>query len=358
MQMTKAMMNASWLEFLNRSGARLENGIARDFGDAMGELVAARDASTATVVSPLAHLGLIDCSGEDAADFLHNQLTTDIKHLAPDSAQHTAWCTAKGRMFASFLLYREPQGYGALVASDLASAVHKRLQMYVLRSKVKISDRSNESALIGVSGKDAEAALRTAGLPVPEKALAVADGSGTDASPSPVRVIRLDERRFVVVAAGESAPALWTALAAKARAVGTPAWNWLEIDAGIVLVTKATSEEFVPQMANFDKIGAVSFHKGCYPGQEIVARAQYLGRIKRHLYRLQTSAAISAGTTIVAPENPEHPWGIVANVAASPDGAYDALAVLQESYAEATSLNFGRADGPAIDVSRIVRVEA
>jgi folate-binding protein YgfZ len=357
MQMTKAMMNASWMEFLNRSGARLENGIVRDFGDRIGELVAARDASTTTVVSPLAHLGLIDLSGEDATEFLHNQLTTDVKRLAPDSAQRTAWCTAKGRMFASFLLYREPSGYRAIVASDLASAVHKRLQMYVLRSKVKISDRSQESALIGVSGKDAEAALRAAGLAVPEKPLEVAGGTGNDAAPSPARVIRLGDTRFIVVA-GEGAQELWTALAANARAVGTPVWNWLDIDAGIVHVTAATCEEFVPQMANYDKIGAVSFHKGCYPGQEIVARAQYLGRIKRHLYRLQTSAAISAGTAIVAPENPEHPWGIVANAAASPEGAYDALVVLQESYAEATSLNFGRADGPAIDLTKIVRVEA
>ena len=143
-------MNARWLEFLNSSGACLAGGLIADFGDPVSEVIAARDA---TVLCPLTHLGLIECSGEDARDFLHNQLTTDINHLAPDAAQHTAWCTAKGRMFASFLLYREASAYRALLSADLVAAVHKRLQMYVLRSKVKIADLSESHCAIGLSGE-------------------------------------------------------------------------------------------------------------------------------------------------------------------------------------------------------------
>jgi folate-binding protein YgfZ len=335
------------MEFLGATGARIENGVVADFGDLSAELVAAREA---TVACPLAHLALIECSGDDAREFLHNQLTTDINHLTAEVAQNTAWCTAKGRMFASFILYREAKAYRALVSSDLAAAVQKRLQMYVLRSKVAIADVSEANRAIGLSGEHAEALLRDAGLPIPVKRLEV--GAFAEG-----KVIRLDPLRFIVVAASAAAQGLWSAFAAKARAVGTPAWNWLDIDAGITLVTRATSEEFVPQMANFDQIGAVSFHKGCYPGQEVVARAQYLGRIKRHLYRLQTSAPVAAGTTIVAPDNAEHPWGIVASAAPAPGGGYDALAVIQESYAEAASLHFGHPDGPAIAPDAITRVE-
>lgn len=324
-------MNANWQEFLGATGAKINNGRVTDFGDLSTELAFARNA---TIIAPLVHLALIECAGEDAKSFLHNQLTSDVNHLAPDSAQHSAWCTAKGRMQASFLLYRSGQAFRALLAEDLLAATQKRLQMFVLRSKVRLSALTGTNEIIGLAGPKAEAALASAGLPLPSEPL----GSSSFADGT---IIRLDDTRFVLVVSTTVAPELWRTLSALARPVGTPVWQWLDVQAGIPLITEPTKEAFVPQMANFDKIGGVSFHKGCYPGQEIVARTQYLGKVKRHLYRIHANAPIAAGTSIYPPETPEHPCGMVANAAPSPDGGFDALAVIQENFVEQSGLVLG-----------------
>ncbi len=335
------MMNLSWQEFLGSTGARIDNGMVENFGDLAAELVSAREA---TIMSPLVHLGLLECSGADAQTFLHNQLTSDVNHLPSEAVQYSAWCTAKGRMQASFLLYRDGPAYRGLFSAGLLAGIQKRLQMFVLRSKVLLTDLSGSHEFIGLSGPQAELALGNAGLPRPSRLLETRAVTGGT-------VIRLDQTRFVIVAGSESAADLWRKLAENARPVGTPAWQWLDIEAGIPLITEATKEEFVPQMANFDKIGGVSFHKGCYPGQEIVARAQYLGKIKRHLYRIHATSAVTAGMSIFAPESPEHPCGMIANAAPAPGGGYDALAVIQESFVESGDL---RLDAPNV---RIVTVE-
>lgn len=342
------MMNANWQEFLGASGARFDNGLVTDFGDLVAELVSARDA---TIVAPLVHLGLLECSGDDAKSFLHNQLTSDVNHLAPNAAQHSAWCTAKGRMQASFLHYRSGDTYRLLLSGDLLAAIQKRLQMFVLRSKVKLTDLTATTEIIGLSGPQAGAALTAAGLPMPEAPLVAATfAEGT--------IIRLDRGRFVVVVAATVAPDLWRRLSTCARPAGTPAWHWLDVKAGIPLITEATKEAFVPQMANFDKIGGVSFHKGCYPGQEIVARTQYLGKVKRHLYQIHSEAPLAAGASIYAPDSPEHPCGMVANAAPSPDGGYDALAVIQENFVELAGLSLGEAGGPGFVIAREAGAQA
>ena len=145
-------MNSCWQEFLGASGARIDNGSIAEFGNLSAELVAAQEA---TVIAPLLHLGLIEFTGEDATSFLHNQVTSDVNHLTADSAQHSAWCSAKGRMLASFLLYRQGTDFRALLSADLIAETQKRLQMFVLRSKVKIADLSSDFAIIGLSGPQA-----------------------------------------------------------------------------------------------------------------------------------------------------------------------------------------------------------
>lgn len=341
MEMSDAM-NANWQQFLGAAGARFDSGLATDFGDPAQELLAARDG---TVLAPLLHLGLIECAGEDAKSFLHNQVTSDINHLDADAAQHSAWCSAKGRMLASFLLHRQADSYLIRLAADLVPAIQKRLQMFILRAKVKVTDLSESHCLLGISGEQAERALAAAGLPVPAKALETAPF--TDG-----KVIRLSAARFEICVAGEAAPAIWRALAATARPVGIPAWQWLDIQAGIPLIGEATREEFVPQMANFEKIGGVSFQKGCYPGQEVIARTQYLGKVKRHLYRLNTAQDVAAGTPIFSPDNPEHACGMVANAAPSPDGGFAALAVVQENFV-AGDLELGSPGGPRCTVAAV-----
>ncbi|HRD88036.1 MAG: folate-binding protein YgfZ [Candidatus Accumulibacter sp.] len=337
-------MNANWQEFLRASGARVDRDQVADFGDAAAELAAAREA---TIIAPLSHLGLLELRGPDAASFLHNQLTSDVRHLADDRAQHSAWCSAKGRMLASFLLLHCGSDYILQLSADLLPFIHKRLSMFVLRSRLSISDCSGERQLIGIAGPQAESALLSAGLPVPPAPLDVA---ATGAS----LIVRLDDRRFELITSLDTASDLWRQLQAQARPAGTAAWQWLDIQAGVPLINEQTREEFVPQMAGLDQLGAVSFRKGCYPGQEIVARTQYLGKVKRHLYRAHCASPMTAGQAIYSASSPQQACGIIANAAAAPAGGHDALAIIQESFAAAGGLQLGNPGGAAIDVEPVV----
>ncbi len=337
-------MNLNWQEFLGAAGARIDGELVTDFGDAAGELANACDA---TLVSPLTHLGLIEVAGPDAAAFLHNQLTSDVKHLASEMAQHSAWCSAKGRMLASFLLFRNGPDYRLQLSADLLPPIRQRLQMFVLRSKVKITDLSGTQQVVGLAGPQAETALHSARLPVPPTPLstaAFAEGG----------VIRLDGRRFEIVVSLAAAPGLWQRLQPHARPVGTPVWHWLDIQAGVPLITEGTKEQFVPQMANFEQLGAVSFHKGCYPGQEIVARTQYLGKVKRHLYRAHSASPMAAGQAIYSEVNAEQPCGMVVNAAPAPAGGHDALVVVQESFVGVGVLQLAAAGGSPIEVEPVM----
>lgn len=336
-------MNPNWRSLLQERGAHFDtagNEIL-NFGDAAGELVAAR---TATVVCPLTHLGVIECAGDEATSFLHNQLTSDINHLGAAAAQHSAWCTAKGRMLASFLVWREGEAYRLALAGELAEAVVKRLTMYRLRAKVDIADRSDSIILIGVSGPQLAAVVEAAALPLPEAPLATADGGSA-------KVIRLDPTRAIIAVPADTAAECWPRLATLARPAGLHAWRWLDVQAGLPLVTAATREEFVPQMADFEKIGGVSFHKGCYPGQEVVARTQYLGKVKRHLYRVVSSVPLLAGDDLHSPDNPDQAAGKIVSSAPSPAGGFEALAVVQFNFAD--NLHLGSAEGPQVRATAV-----
>ena len=185
-------MNPNWRSFLESA----EGVFAADstdllhFGDAAGELAAA---GKQTVLVPLTHLGLLSASGEDAKSFLHSQFTSDINHLAADQAQHAGWCSAKGRMQASFLVWNDAADYRLLLAADLQDATQKRLQMFVLRAEVKLAALTDQSVLLGVGGDQAVEALNDAGLPVPAGTMNVAQANG-------VTVLRLDDKRYIVVA--------------------------------------------------------------------------------------------------------------------------------------------------------------
>ena len=336
-------MNPNWRSFLESADAVFADGSAEllNFGDAAAELQAA---ATHTVVVPLTHLGLISARGEDAKSFLHNQFTSDINHLADNQAQHAAWCSAKGRMLASFLVWREDDTYTMTLAADLQDAVMKRLQMFVLRAKVKLTNPSAETVLLGISGAQAAEVLQDAGLPCPEEPLSRASAGGAT-------VVGLDSDRFLVACPQADCATLWQKLTVKARPAGLPAWRWLDVQRAFPLVTLATKEEFVPQMADFEKIGGVSFHKGCYPGQEIVARTQYLGKVKRHLYRLSAEQSMQSGEDLFSPENPDQACGKIMSAAASPAGGHVALAVVQANFAN--SLHLQSREGPDVQATAV-----
>lgn len=335
-------MRQDWSDFLSRQGAR--NG-CEDFGDPGAELAAARDG---TVIVPLADFGVIRAAGEDAAGFLHNLLTNDVKSLPPDGLRFAGLCTAKGRLIASFHLWRDRNDDLLLMLSgDILAGILKKLSMYVLRSKVKLSDASDERVLVGLAGPDAEAALLGLGASVPFPLQVVPFEGG--------QALRLDERRLVLALEPQVAAAVWEKLSAKARPAGTAAWRWLEIAGGQPRIVAATQEAFVPQMANFEipAVGGVSFTKGCYPGQEVVARAQYLGKVKRRMYRAHLVAGATPGTRLFAPETGDPHCGDVAAVAPSPDGGFDLLVVVQANCAEGGQVRVGAPDGARLEFSSL-----
>lgn len=221
--------------------------------------------------APLTRYGLLSVSGGDARDFLHAQLTNDIKNLPPSRAALAGWCSAKGRLLASLLVVPAAQGFLLQLSRDLAPTVVKRLSMFVLRSKVKIADESDKWHQFGVWGG-------VPGLDVPRDALGVAEKES-------VLAVRAGDARFLVLSRQSR-------LFEEANRVAESRWTLDEIRAGRPLISAATQDQFVPQMVNFDTLGAVNFQKGCYPGQEIVARAQYRGQVKRRMKLLKAPPGV------------------------------------------------------------------
>jgi folate-binding protein YgfZ len=161
-------------------------------------------------------------------------------------------------------------------------------------------------------------------------------------------VIRVGEDKFVLVLLPEQAATVWQALRPLATPVGAPVWDWLRLNAGIPMIVAATQEQFVPQMVNLEAIGGVSFQKGCYPGQEIVARSQYLGKLKRRMFLAQVDAEAAPGDALYSADFEGQTTGTIVNAAPSPLGGFDVLAVAQIESAQTQTLHLKSADGAAL----------
>ncbi len=333
------MLNPAWQSFLEQHGAHIQDGVTSDFGDAAAERAAARDG---TILCDLGQFGLLKASGEDAQSFLQNLLSNDIKAVSPQHAQLSSLNTPKGRVLATFLVWQHGSDYFLQLHQSLAAAMQKKLSMYVLRSKVKIEDASARHVCLGLSGPRAAALLRRVFGAVPEQPLAVhAHESGS--------VICVAQNRFLIATTAQFAEQLWQTLSAEARPVGSPCWDWLSIRAGLPVVSAATQEEFVLQMLNLEVLGGVSFKKGCYPGQEIVARMQYLGQTKRRMYLAHVAGepAPQAGDKIFGNEA-DSASGMVVNAAPAPGGGYDVLAVLMIASHDSQPQHLGTPQGPQL----------
>jgi folate-binding protein YgfZ len=298
---------------------------------------------TPTIIADLVDTTLIRFAGDDAQPFLHGQLSCDVAGIQPGRATYGSYNNPKGRMLASFLLWRDEHGYVMQLPRDLREPIQKRLAMYILRSKVKATDVSNEYALIGLSGAHAEQALKPWFQSLPPTPFAMF--SAPDMS-----VLRLADDRFEIIVAAPRAQELKKALAKVATPVGSNVWNWLDIRAGVAHIAPATQDQFVPQMANLDLIGGVSFSKGCYPGQEIVARMHYLGRLKQRMYLANIAAELAplAGDKIYSADFGDQACGMIVNAAPSPEGGYDVLAVIQIESANRGDVRLKSTDGPPL----------
>jgi len=286
----------------------------------------------------IANAGLLRFSGPDAQTFLQGQLSCDVAALQPLHATYGSYNTPKGRMLANFVLWRVGADYFMQLPRALCEPIRKRLSMYILRSKVQAADVSEAFALFGVLG-----AQTLADLAQPEKRLAMTDNDG-------VWVLRLDDERSEVIAPAERAAEIEALLKKEAVAAEPAAWDRATILAGIPVITLATQEEFVPQMANLDLIGGVSFTKGCYPGQEIVARMHYLGKLKQRmvLAHVEAETAPAPGGKLYSAELGDQASGTIVNVSAAPDGGFDLLAVVQTSSFGDNGLHLTSLTGPAL----------
>jgi folate-binding protein YgfZ len=332
---------STWLSFLASRGARLTATTVGDFGDAAAEIAAVR---SGTIVADLSDNALLSITGDDAVAFLHGQFTNDVEALPVGAAQWNGWCSAKGRLLATFLLMRREEGFLLMLPGEIAPAFAKRLGMYVLRSKVKIEDASGRWARIAFAGKSAGVLVARHFGFTPDPMRSVQAEGAT--------CIALDAERFVIFAPTESAPALWDKLALNATPAGADAWNLSLVDAGVPLIVAATQEAFVPQMANFELVGGVSFKKGCYPGQEIVARTQYRGILKRRMARahLAGDARPMPGQNVYSAGFGEQAAGTIVTVAPAPEGGFDLLVVAQLESLARGELRWNAPDGPALSI--------
>ena len=282
-------------------------------------------------ITPLTHLGVIRAQGEDAAKFLHGQLTQDFSLLGLGEARLCAFLSAKGRMQASFIGFKRSPTEVLLVCShDLLAPTLKRLSMFVMRAKAKLSDATEEFALYGLAG-DALLSIAASAQPAWVK---------TD----------FDNKTLVHLYPVDGQPrGLWVAPAGapppQGAALAPALWAWSEVQSGVATLSAPLVEAFVPQMLNYESVGGVNFKKGCYPGQEVVARSQFRGAIKRRAYLAHAPAELTVGAEVFTATELEQPCGAVVQVAPAPGGGWDAIVSLQITAAEQGSLQVGAAPG-------------
>jgi hypothetical protein len=312
--------------------------------DPRAHAAAARDAAApaACAAVPLPELGVIAVSGADAVAFLQAQLTNDVAHLGAGQMQLNGYCTAKGRLLATFHQWRHGDDVMLRLPLEVLPAVMKRLSMFVLRAKVRLADASDAWSTTGLLGA-AEFAQR-AGVELPATPWAgvavgdarvdrVPDASGAD--------------RFLLTApAGSPLPGWCTGL----PRLPSSAWWRSEIEAAVPTVFAATQEKFVPQMINLEVLGGVNFRKGCYPGQEVVARSQYLGKLKRRMQRAHVDHGDVAIAGDVYHSGEPQPVGTIVMAAASPRGGTDLLFEAPVDRLQAGSMHVGGATGPALEL--------
>ncbi|MBK7003591.1 MAG: folate-binding protein YgfZ [Rhodoferax sp.] len=287
-------------------------------------------------VARLSHWGIIRLTGEDAAKFIHSQLSQDFVLLGQDMARLAAFCSAKGRMQASFIGFKHADGEILLLCShDILSATLKRLSMFVLRAKVRLSDATDELAIYGLAGD----AVKTIAAP----AYSAWSRSDSDTQ-TLIHLYPADQTpRQLLIAPASAPPPAGAELA-------LPIWLWGEVRSGVAMLSAAVVDAFVPQMLNYESVGGVNFKKGCYPGQEVVARSQFRGTLKRRAFLVHAEAAMAAGDAIFASGDADQPVATVVQAAPAPQGGFDAIISAQLVAVEGGALHLGQCDGPILQV--------
>jgi folate-binding protein YgfZ len=341
-----------WHEFIASAGGVFAQDRVEHFGqpDSQRQLAESRD-----VLVDLSHLALLEVQGPDAQTFLQGQLSNDIRLVSATRSQLSAYCNPKGRMFGLFRIFQRHDRYYLQLPSTLADAILKRLRMFVLRAKVTLELAPNELQRIGLSGPNAAQMV--------EDVVGFAPAEINEASTrDDTTILRLPGPlpRFELIAPCLQMKSIWSALARNSTPVGAGPWSWFDIKAGVPAILPGTVEEFVPQMVNLDLLDGVNFKKGCYPGQEIVARMHYLGRLKQRMFlaHVECDQKPQPGAPVFAPDFPDQRAGTVVITEPAPLSGFDLLAVVQLSSVEGGEVHLENAQGPRLRFSNLPYAES
>jgi folate-binding protein YgfZ len=333
-------MNSDWRAFLASRGGTVDEDGRLSFAEA--------EAEPPCALVDLSHLGLIRLAGEDTRTFLQGQVTNDVRQVSEQRSHLSGICSPKGRMIANFRVFERDGDLYLQLPRERAEVVAKRLRLYILRAKVQLEDVSDELVRIGLVGECAEALLPA--IPEPtDGSVAHAEALTVIRHPGPTP-------RFELIGPAEVVAAFWEKAEREARPASRGYWELMDIRAGIPNVYADTAEAFVPQMANMQLVDGVSFTKGCYTGQEVVARMQYLGKLKRRMYaaRLEGDAAPVPGQELYSPGSASGQGaGRVVDARPSPEGGIELLVVAEIASAEGPGLRLGGEDGPALEMSEL-----
>lgn len=337
-------MLAEWKTFLLSEGAHIDNDIVRNFGDPQHETMAAL---TENVIVDLSYLAVIKITGTDAATFLNNQFTSDITQLSNGHVQLSAWCNPKGQVIANFIIINLADDYFILLSHALKDRFIKRLQMFVLRAVVTIEDCYDSLQCIGFKSTDIE---QIEGIEI------------TDLQTKSKHAFRQDEqilfslpvnqKRKIIFGPVDSLRHVWLKLSKICTRIGSQYWQLYDVLDGLPWIQSNTSETYLPQLLNLDHLHGLSFDKGCFPGQEVIARLHYRGKYKRRLFiaNIDTESTINSGAKIYM-DSIEKSVGTILNIAPHPTKGQYALAILNVEHAISKHLHLGESNDPFLKIS-------
>ena len=318
----------------------------KDYSDCKTTIFVDSAALATGYLAPLSSFAILAFSGADAISFLHRMLTNDMEHLRDTEARLAAYCTPQGRMLASFLAWKNKDGILLQLTGDIQPALQKRLKMYVLRDKVTID--CADCVQLGLGGQKAAEALTPWFTRLPESPYTKIDNEHG----SLIRVAdAFGAPRYLWVMPPDNLPTVWPALSARLNAHDDRVWKLAEIEAGIPHIVTATQEKFVAQMVNYERIGGVNFRKGCYPGQEVVARLQHRGKTPRRMRAAHIALSngdVEAGTEVYASDDAGQPCGLIVNAERAAPDRIACLVSLRYPLADGLDVHLGAPDGPIL----------
>ncbi len=325
-------MHPQWRQFISDSGSATSKPLAAD----------------QNILVDLSHLGIIEAKGEDCDDFLQGQLTNDIRQLTPEMSQLSSYCSPKGRMLALMRIFKSDDDTFMLLPHEILEATLKRLTMFVMRSQVTLTDVTDDRVCFGISGAEAKSAIQGHIDQIPEDGADICSQNGTH-----IISLAAQQPRYIIITSAEKAQAIWQALTPQFTITSRSQWDLLDIEAGLPDIVSATVEAFVPQMVNLHHLNGVNFKKGCYTGQEVVARMQYLGKLKRIMYHahVETESIPLAGDEVESPESTSGQGaGKIVTAAPSPNGGYELLVVAEIASIEKGTLHLKGEKGATLSV--------